>query len=377
MCTICPVCSSENIKEFFNKQNVPTNQNYLYNSKLEARTAIKGDLKLCFCEDCEFIFNAKFIDSKVLYEDNYNNTQDASSIFKKYKFEIINKLVKKYDLREKVFLEIGCGKGAFLKELISFSGGIGYGYDTSYEGEKSYFKGNLIFENKYYDDTCVDLKPDMVILRHVIEHVSEPNKLIKIVNSALQNSKTGYLYIETPCVEWILKNGITYDFFYEHCSYFSKSSLKKLLDINGYDIVEMEHTFSDQYIYVVAKIKDRKNISLLDSYIEKIKIKETLWNELINKYSGKIAIWGAGAKGVTFLNNYDKGANHVNYVIDINTDKKNKCIPITGHDIVSPSDITKDDIEIIIIMNWNYVEEIKSILKSISLEIILINGETL
>lgn len=123
-------------------------------------------------------------------------------------------------------------------------------------------------------------------------------------------------------MEWILKNGITYDFFYEHCSYFSKSSLKKLLDINGYDIVEMKHTFSNQYIYLIAKVKNRKNINLLDSYIEKVKIKEALWNELVNKYSGKIAIWGAGAKGVTFLNNYDKGANHVNYVIDINTDKK-------------------------------------------------------
>lgn len=44
---------------------------------------------------------------------------------------------------------------------------------------------------------------------------------------------------------------------------------------------------------------------------------------------------------------------------------------------MSPNDINKDDIEVIIIMNWNYVEEIKSILKSICLEKILINGETL
>lgn len=123
MCSICPICSSENIKEFLNKPNVPTNQNYLYNSKLEARTAIKGDLKLCYCEDCEFIFNAKFVEEKVSYQDKYNNTQDASLIFKKYKREIIDKLIKEYGLKEKVFLEIGCGKGAFLKELISFSGG--------------------------------------------------------------------------------------------------------------------------------------------------------------------------------------------------------------------------------------------------------------
>lgn len=84
--------------------------------------------------------------------------------------------------------------------------------------------------------------------------MQNPKDIMKSIKKALVNSPNSILYIETPCVEWILKNNIMYDFFYEHCSYFNKKSLNLLLQECGFDILEINHTFKGQYLYAICKV---------------------------------------------------------------------------------------------------------------------------
>ena len=58
---------------------------------------------------------------------------------------------------------------------------------------------------------------------------------------------------------------------------------------------------------------------------------ETLFKSKLIGYQNFIgsnicAIWGAGAKGFTFLNILDKNASLIKYVVDINPKKQNKYI---------------------------------------------------
>lgn len=374
----CPICKSNKTYTFLNKKDIPVYQNFIFREMDKAINSIRGNLSLAICKECEFIFNYDFEVDKVQYNEIYDNTQTCSPKFQKYIDGIINKLIDRYELQNKTIVEVGCGKGLFLKQITEISNGKGYGFDPSYEDEKIQLDGKLVFENKYYDKNCSEMQADLVILRHVIEHIQNPIEIIQSINEALVNSPDALLYIETPCVEWILKNNIIYDFFYEHCSYFTKKSLKNLLEIADFEILEMDHTFEGQYIYAIAKVKNICKDSLFDmaiKYAENVENKKHKWNKNLLNYNGNIAVWGAGAKGVTFLNDMDPNCKFINCIIDINENKQNNFIPGTGHKIVSYTEIRKRNIKTIIVMNWNYIDEIKLLLDKIDIDIILINGE--
>jgi hypothetical protein len=92
------------------------------------------------------------------------------------------------------------------------------------------------------------------------------------------------------------------------------------------------------------------------------------------KSSGKrITFWGAGAKGVTFLNTVP-GARDIASVVDINVRKHGSFIPGTGQPVVSPESLTAFDPEIVILSNPIYVSEISEILSGLNLHPAVIGG---
>lgn len=167
------------------------------------------------CNECGFIFNSDFDFSKLSYGENYDNTQDISPYFNSYISKLAKELIEKKKIQNSIIVEIGCGKGIFLKKLVFKKkwGNIGYGFDPSFVGKKSQLNGRLNFEQRYYDLDCGKIKSDAIISRHVIEHIQDPLRLLKLIRKSLGKSTSTKIYFETPTVDWILKNQVVYDFF--------------------------------------------------------------------------------------------------------------------------------------------------------------------
>jgi hypothetical protein len=81
--------------------------------------------------------------------------------------------------------------------------------------------------------------------------------------------------------------------------------------------------------------------------------------------NGPVAVWGASAKGATFLFLTDPDASLLDCVIDINPAKQGRFIAATGHAIVAPDIAAQRGIGTIIIMNPNYHEEIIATARSL------------
>jgi hypothetical protein len=77
-----------------------------------------------------------------------------------------------------------------------------------------------------------------------------------------------------------------------------------------------------------------------------------------------IAIWGAGAKGVTFANLIDPQSQRIACVVDVNPNKQGHFVPGTGHPIVGPMDVQAHGIRTALVLNPNYIYEIESLLTS-------------
>ena len=381
----CPVCSSAKISRFLYRRQVPVHQNLVMGDRKEAVEIERGDLSLVVCESCRFVFNEAFDLAKLSYGDRYDNTQTCSPSFEGYVTGLASYLALEKNIQRCCIVEVGCGKGLFLRKLVEVEEwkNKGYGFDPSYVGQETDLAGRLKFEKRYYNSDCADIPADVVVCRHVIEHVPEPLNLLNAVKQALIHSPQARVFFETPCVEWILRNQVIWDFFYEHCSYFTKESLTTLFEIAGFQVESVRHVFEGQYLWIEATISSQKPaiskktqsiLVLAEQFAASEEQLQKKWKIQIEKLSerGKVALWGAGAKGVTFANLVDPECQLIDCIIDLNPKKQGQYLPGTGHLIVSYQEIGDRGITAAIVMNPNYYDENLALLEKSNLNINLV-----
>lgn len=381
----CPVCENAVLHPFLQRSQVPVHQNLVVTSQLAARAVTRGELDFVVCEACGFVFNQAFDLSLLSYGENYDNTQSCSDYFDAYLDGLVHDMVERQGVRNCTIVEVGCGKGYFLKKLVEYPGAnnIGYGFDPSYIGKTKLLGGKLEFKASYYDDSCTDISADVVVCRHVIEHIPKPIEILRSVRAALKTSPQARVFFETPCVEWVFQHRVIWDFFYEHCSLFTKKSLSLAFRRAGFSVERVEHIFGGQYLWLEAHVADFDDtlpvdvdtVLLADAYaIDEQKLRKNWLNRLSELHqNGKVALWGAGAKGATFANLIDPECTLIDCVLDLNPNKQGQFIPGTGHSIVAPADLTQRGVLNAILMNPNYRDENLKILAQADIEINLID----
>lgn len=387
--TTCPVCDSTDLLHFLNARGVPVHQNMVFKTPEAARAIPKGDLDMTACRTCSFVFNAAFDENKTSYDENYDNTQCHSAHFNAYLDGLAKMLVEDKGAKNTMVVEVGCGKGDFVKKLVDYPGSNnkGYGFDPTYVGPDIERGGKIIFEKRFYDESCAAIDAGIVVCRHVIEHVARPRDLIRAVAGGLKNSPHARVFFETPDVSWIFKNEVIWDFFYEHCSIFTPASISYAFEAEGFEMTGVGTVFEGQYLWAEStpsKNKKQAMPSIEKGFIESAlayqahyqdhlrRLKTTL-KTLKNK--GPVALWGAGAKGVTVCNIADQDASLIDAIIDVNPAKQGGFIAGTGHSILGPDDIKSRGIRSALIMNPNYRKEIEALLHARNIHLELINWD--
>lgn len=346
----------------FKQHIVPVFQNKVYPDHEKAVGAQSGEVALVQSAVSGFIFNKAFDPSIMNYDIHYQNEQSNSSVFQEHLQDVLN-LLKKLGIADKKIIEIGCGKGIFFEKMLE-EGFNCLGFDPTYEGNNERIK------KEYFNETHKGINADVILMRHTLEHITQPFSFLHTIAKA--NNHKGYLFVEVPTFDWIANKNAFWDIFYEHCNYFNEQSLSAM-----FDECETGNLFGGQYIYLWADLSKLRNtipenvrFTKRSSLTFEDKLKE--YKDLLQN-SKSIAIWGAGAKGSTFLNLLDKDKELIKYVLDINPAKQNKFVGGTGHPIYDPSVLLKDPVDTILVMNENYIEEIKTRISTLGTSSKLIN----
>lgn len=380
----CPVCDGA-AREFLRRSDVPVHQNLVLATRAAALEVARGELALTACEECGFVFNASFDPSRLEYGEDYDNTQSHSPFFAAYMKELADHLIHDEGVVKSRIVEVGCGKGVFLRMLVADAANVntGVGFDPSYEGPDSDLDGRLRFERRFYDEACASEPADVVVCRHVIEHVPAPLDLLGAVRGALRSAGAPRIYFETPCVEWILRNNVIWDFFYEHCSLFTASSLSTAFERAGFAVAGVKHVFGGQYLWLEAALSDgprepRKDPdsipALARAFAREQEHLRERWRARLKRLTagGKVAVWGAGAKGTTFAHLVDPRGELIDCLVDLNPNKQGRFVPGTGHPIVGVGDLAERGIGCAILMNPNYRAENEALLQRGGLRVELI-----
>ena len=330
-----------------------------------ARAVARGDLALVRCAHCTFVFNSTFDPSLAHYSAGYENAQDHSLAFQNHLDAMAAAIIERGGVRNKNIIEIGCGNGRFLERLVTEGGNRGLGFDPSYTGPRERLNGRVQIFSRLFDETVEFESVDAIVCRHVIEHIPQPRLFLASLAKALAAHPHVQLFFETPCVEWILRHQQIWDFFYEHCSYFSAATLSRAFDDAGFRSNRVEHVFGGQYLWIEASTSFAAvEQALLDQ------LRQGLATD------GPIALWGAGAKGVTLANLLDPDGERIDCLVDINPNKQGKFVPGTGHPIVSPEELAKRGVRTALLLNPNYKQECLHTLEHVGADIQLITPLT-
>lgn len=377
----CQSCGAEGLEVFYSVKQVPVHSCLMVKSREDALAFPRGDLEIAFCPSCGFVQNSAFDPSVHNYSPDYEETQGFSPRFREFQTELCKSQVDKYALGEKVALEIGCGKGEFLTELVEIGGGTGIGIDPSYRPERntSQAAARIEFIQDFYSQNYTHLTADYVTCRHTLEHIQPVREFVQMVRDTLEGRPETIVFFELPDMERVLKDMAFEDIYYEHCTYFTLGSLARLFRSCGFEILDLYKGFDGQYNMIEARPGDpnvgktfdaendldeiRRDI---ESFTKGIETKfEAFRKQLrdIQAAGERVVLWGSGSKAVSYLTTLGI-TDEVEFVVDINPHKHGKYLAGTGHEIVSPDFLKGYRPHHVIVMNAIYCDEISRDLDS-------------
>jgi len=374
----CPICTASGAPAIMSRKATPVMLNRLYKTAEDARTAPTGPLEIARCGQCGFAWNKAFDPSLLQYDDAYDNDQMHSPAFLAHVNARALEVVAAAGDDPIDYLEIGCGQGQFLRLVAERAKGrlrSATGFDPAWRGEDGEGPEGARVHKVYFNSASaskLERAPDVVASRHTIEHIPDPLAFLREVRATLGPSSRATIFIETPCVDWILRNGAVQDFFYEHCSIFTASSLALALAQAGFGDIRVDHVFGGQYLWARASAMagdgetPRVNAVPMTADAD-FGAALARWRSAIRaaRHDGPVALWGAGAKGVTFsLLMADAGGateQAIDHVIDINPGKQFMHLPGTGLQVLSPEAAAARRPATIFVMNPNYLDEVKAI----------------
>jgi len=218
------------------------------------------------------------------YRKLYIGTENPKEDFfedQKKKGEHIFNYFKNHQLLNndtKYVLEVGCGAGG----IIDYFRDKGFQVKGIDLGEKyvNYGKSEhgLDLETATLADISNKKKPDIIIYSHVLEHILDINKEIKLITQFLK--KNTLVYIEVPSIKEIHKNYESNILRYlqnAHTFHFTLESLVNLMSKHGFELVEGNQFVKSIFKYTGVFKNYTNDYSSVVNYINQTEKKRFLY----------------------------------------------------------------------------------------------------
>jgi hypothetical protein len=224
---------------------------------------------------------------------------------------------------------------------------------------------------------------DLLIGNNVLAQVPDLNDFVKGMKILLKPH--GIITMEFPHLMRLMDGNQFDTIYHEHFSYFSFITAEKIFVFHGLKIFDVEELSthggslrifacnSDDNTKPVGKrvmeLKEREvdsgftKLDYYSSFNEKVKeTKRVLLAFLIKaKEQGKsIAGYGAPGKGNTLLNYCGIRTDFLDFTVDRNPYKQGKFLPGTHIPILQPEKIKETHPDYVLILPWNFKDEIMS-----------------
>ncbi len=222
-------------------------------------------------------------------------------------------------------------------------------------------------------------RADVFHANNVLAHVPDLNGFVRGIATLLAPGGLGS--IEFPYLRDLIDHVEFDTIYHEHLCYFSLTAIDALFRRHGLIVVDVEripihggslrvfcgrageHAESDRPGALLAEESElgMQHIGYYRSFAERVgKLREELRAQLarLKQGGGRIAAYGASAKGSTLLNYFGIGRETLDFVADKSLAKQGLYTPGTHLPIVAPERLLEEQPDYVLLLTWNFAEEI-------------------
>ena len=350
-------------------------------------------LKTFVCEKCFLVQLGEFKSPNEIFKD-YAYFSSFSSSWVNHAEQYVNSLVKKFNINKKnLVVEIASNDG-YLLQFFKKKNIPVLGIEPAENVAKNAIKKGIPTITKFFGSKLAKelkksgKKVDCIIANNVLPHTPELTDFIKGLELLIHPNGVIIIQFSAYLIP-LIKNGQFDHIYHEHFSYFSLTTIKKILKkfkLEIFDVEELNVHGGSLRLYIKKTGQTEKESKNLKKLLNKekefgITKKETyrnfqnrilekkinIWKffSIAKKENKRIACYGAPAKGNTMLNYCQIGKDFINFTVDKNPAKQGKLLPGTHIPIFSLKKINEFKPDYLVILPWNLKEEIVEEMKYI------------
>lgn len=277
-----------------------------------------------------------------------------------YRRKQFKDFILRYNLTGKRLLEVGCGSGEYL-EILNECGVLGSGIEYGQSAYQAALEKGLTVSRQFFEtgNELVEGAPfDGFLFLNFLEHLPDPRSVFAGIRQNISESGIGL--VEVPNFELILRDQMYSEFISDHLLYFSRDSLRKILETNGFVVLECDETWYSYTLTAVVKKYEPTRTFEIKEYGERL---FGAFDKFLGSYGERqVAIWGAGHQAFTIMALANLGGK-IRYVVDSAPFKQGKYTPATHLEIVPPERFFSDQLPAIIVLGGSYTDEIVSTIR--------------
>lgn len=364
----CRICKQNEFTKIFSLGHQP-----IANNLLDKPWAVKAyPLELLQCKYCNLIQLSYVIPKEELY-DHYMYIPSVSKTQLKHFETLAGCLVADIPLRERSFVvDVGGNNGTFLsffKELHMKVLNVEPAKNLVSENER---RGIPII-NDYFNRTVAhDIvkeygKAKLVTATNSFAHIDDLYEYLEGLDILLDEN--GVFFAQFPNVQNLLKENQFDTIYHEHLSYFSHESLDYLFKNSPFEIYRIDNTIihgGSMQMYIrrrKVELYERME-GITEAFAKNVEhICLDLLHYIKSQKGKRIVAFGAAAKGMVLLNYCKLDHTMIEYIADGTPYKQGKYAPGVNIPIVPEEELLKRPPDIVLILAWNFKEEIMEKLK--------------
>lgn len=367
----CLVCKHDLNESILELKEMPASAQDIPNiDQLDQDRGI--DLNLFQCPHCGLV---QFDCEPVAYYRDVIRSGGFSTTMVELRNRQYQHLIQKYHLEGKRFIEVGCGRGEFLRVLKDFPVAA-FGIEHRPELVKQANEQGLTVWERFTEreDTILDplenQKFDVFLSFNFLEHQPQPDVMLRCIYRNLTADGMGLITV--PSFEYIMEHDGYYELIRDHIAYYTFETLEYLLESNGFMVLEREMVNRDTLSVIVKKkplIEEAADshkvvpLNLKTLADSRIVIADEIeqWIKALKAAQKTVAIWGASHQGFTLAATTCL-KDEAEYIIDSAPFKQGKYAPASHLPIVAPNYFEQHPVDAILIVAPGYTEEIARII---------------
>jgi 2-polyprenyl-3-methyl-5-hydroxy-6-metoxy-1,4-benzoquinol methylase len=382
----CRHCAHELTLPFLDLGSAPPSNAYLTAEGLNA-PEVWYPLKVLACTHCWLVQTEDHAGREALFDADYAYFSSFSTSWLAHAQAYVQAMVQRFklDANSRV-VEVAANDG-YLLQYVQQAGVPCYGIEpTASTAAAAKAKGITIVERFFGVALAQELaaqgqQADLMAANNVLAHVPDINDFCAGFAQLLKPQ--GVATFEFPHLLQMVQHGQFDTAYHEHYSYLSLTAVQRIFAANGLAVFDVQplpthggslrvfaqrlDTGSQPLAPAVDEVLAREKAAgmlLADFYshlgLKSLSIVNSLLSFLIKQASlgGRVAAYGAAAKGNTLLNFAGVRPHLLPYVVDANPAKQGKFMPGSRIPIVNEAHLRAHRPSHVLILPWNLKDEV-------------------